>query len=103
VINIGPDEEYVSINQLAETIADLLNFKLDPIHVPDRPREVRYATCSADKARRLLDYRTTVNLRDGLQTIIDWISAHGTKPFTYHLPIEIESPLVPETWTARLL
>lgn len=102
-INIGPDEEYISVLGLAETIADLLKFDLDPIFVPDRPREVRYATCSADKARRLLGYKTTVSLRDGLQTIIDWITAHGTKPFAYHLPIEIESPLVPETWTSRLI
>jgi UDP-glucose 4-epimerase len=102
-INIGPDEEYISILELARMIAELLNFALDPIMVPDRPREVRYATCSADKARRLLDYRTTVSLHDGLQSIVDWISAHGTKPFDYHLPIEIESPLVPATWTSRLL
>ena len=103
VINIGPDEEYVSILELAKIIADLLNFDLDPIMVPERPREVRYATCSADKARRLLGYRTTVSLRDGLQSIIDWIGAHGTKPFDYHLPIEIDSPLVPATWTSRML
>ncbi len=102
-INIGPDEEYVSILELAQIIAELLSFDLDPIMVPDRPQEVRYATCSADKARRLLDYKTSVTLREGLQSIIDWISAHGTKPFAYHLPIEIESPLVPETWTARLI
>jgi UDP-glucose 4-epimerase len=103
VINIGPDEEYVTILELAHIIAELLNFKLDPIMVDERPREVRYATCSADKARRLLGYQTTVSLRDGLQSIIDWISAHGTKPFDYHLPIEIDSPLVPATWTSRLL
>jgi UDP-glucose 4-epimerase len=103
VINIGPDEETVSINQLAAIIAELLDFELDPIHVPMRPREVKVATCSADKARKLLDYRTTVNLRDGLQSIIDWIRAHGTKPFTYHLPIEIDSPLVPDTWKSRLI
>jgi UDP-glucose 4-epimerase len=102
-INIGPDEEYISILQLAETIADLMNFDLDPIMVTERPKEVRYATCSADKARRLLDYKTTVSLREGLQSIIDWISTHGTKPFEYHLPIEIDSPLVPETWTSRLI
>ncbi|HUQ48633.1 MAG TPA: NAD-dependent epimerase/dehydratase family protein [Gemmatimonadaceae bacterium] len=102
-INIGPDEEYISILGLAELIAEIMNFDLDPIMVPDRPKEVRYATCSADKARKLLDYRTTVTLREGLQSIIDWISAHGTKPFTYHLPIEIDSPLVPETWTSRLI
>jgi len=103
VINIGPDEEYVTILELAQIIAELLNFKLDPIMVDERPREVRYATCSADKARKLLGYQTTVSLRDGLQSIIDWISAHGTKPFDYHLPIEIDSPLVPATWTSRLL
>lgn len=102
-INIGPDEEYVSIMELSKIIAELLNFDLDPIMVADRPREVRYATCSADKARRLLGYETSVSLRDGLQSIIEWISAHGTKPFAYHLPIEIDSPFVPETWTARLI
>ncbi len=102
-INIGPDEEYISILELAETIADLMQFDLDPIMVKDRPQEVRYATCSADKARRLLNYHTSVTLREGLQTIIEWITAHGTKPFAYHLPIEIESPLVPETWTSRLI
>ena len=102
-INIGPDEEYVSILELASIIAELLDFKLDPIMVPERPREVRYATCSADKARRLLGYQTTVSLRDGLQSIIDWVAAHGTKPFDYHLPIEIDSPLVPATWTSRML
>ena len=103
VINIGPDTETVSINELASMLAELLSFKLDPIYVADRPREVRDATCSADKARRLLGYETKVGLRQGLQTMVDWITAHGTRPFSYHLPIEIDSPLVPETWTSRLI
>jgi UDP-glucose 4-epimerase len=102
-INIGPDEEYVSVAELARLIAELLDFPLDPIHVPERPREVRYATCSADKARRLLGYETKVSLRDGLQSIIDWIRANGTRPFQYHLPIEIDSPLVPNTWKQRMM
>ena len=103
IINIGPDEETVSINELARIIAELLSFDLDPIRVPMRPREVRVATCSADKARKLLGYKTTVSLRDGLRSIIEWIRAHGTKPFNYHLPIEIDSPLVPDTWKSRLI
>jgi len=64
---------------------------------------VRYATCSADKARRLLGYQTKVKLRDGLQSIIDWVRQNGTKPFQYHLPIEIDSPLVPKTWQERMM
>ena len=103
VINIGPDEEYISILELAKTIAALIDFDLDPIFVPDRPREVRYATCSADKARRLLDYRTTVSLRDGLQSIVDWVRMNGTRPFEYHLPIEIDSALLPDTWKKRMM
>lgn len=103
VINIGPDEEYTSILELAEIIADLLGFDLDPIFVEERPREVRYATCSADKARRLLGYETKVALREGLQSIIDWVRQNGTKPFQYHLPIEIDSPLVPKTWQERMM
>jgi UDP-glucose 4-epimerase len=103
IINIGPDEETVSINELAHILAELLDFPLNPEHVPMRPREVKDATCSADKARRLLGYETKVGLRDGLRSMVDWIRAHGTKEFSYHLPIEIDSPLVPDTWKSRLI
>ena len=58
IINIGPDEETISINELARTIAKLINFNLDPVYMPDRPLEVKIATCSADKARKLLKYQT---------------------------------------------
>lgn len=100
VINIGPDEEPATIHELAEILAELLDFPLDPIYLPERTREVLIATCSAEKARRLLNYRTTVSLRDGLQSMIEWIRVHGTKPFRHHLPLEIDSALVPETWRA---
>ena len=103
VINIGPDEEAVTITELARILAKLLSFDLHPIHVPARPREVRDARCSADKARRLLGYHTKVSLEEGLGSMIDWIREHGPKPFEYHLPIEIDSPLVPPTWRDRLL
>jgi len=98
VINIGPDDEPVTINELTRILAEMLAFDLDPIYLPPRIREVRVATCSSDKARRLLGYRTTVTLREGLRSMIDWIRARGTKPFRHHLPLEIESPLVPPTW-----
>lgn len=32
VINIGPDEEFVTINELAKTIADIIGFRLEPIY-----------------------------------------------------------------------
>jgi UDP-glucose 4-epimerase len=103
IINIGPDDEVTSINELARILAEILSFDLKPIYVKDRPREVKHATCSADKARKLLGYETKVSLRDGLRSMADWIREHGPKPFEYHLPIEIDSPLLPDTWKSRLI
>ena len=101
-INIGPDEEFVTINELAETIADLLDFKLEPKYMPDRPQEVFLANCSSDKARRLLGYSTKYTLRKGLQEMIDYIRERGTRPFKYHLDIEIVNEKTPKTWTERM-
>lgn len=102
-INIGPDEETITILGLAENIADLLGFNLDPIFVPDRPREVHVATCSSDKARRLLGYETRTCLRDGLRSMIDWIDSQGPTDFSYDIDIEILTPDTPATWVDKLI
>jgi len=103
IINIGPDEEFVTINELSQIIADILDFDLDPIYVASRPQEVELANCSAEKARRLLGYRTTVNLREGLESLAKWIIEMGTKRFDYHLPIEIVNDSTPKTWVNKLI
>jgi UDP-glucose 4-epimerase len=101
-INIGPDEEFITINELAEVLAKLLDFKLQPVYMPGRPQEVKHATCSADKARHLLGYKTTTSLEDGLKSMIEYIEKRGVKPFHYHLPLEIVSDKTPRTWKDRL-
>ena len=102
VINIGPDEEFVTINKLAETIASLMEFKLDPVYMPDRPQEVKLATCSADKARKLLGYHTEYTLERGLLEMIDYIKMKGPKKFRYHLDLEIINDKTPATWKNRM-
>lgn len=103
VINVGPDEEFTSINELSRKIAELLDFKnLNPVYVPARPMEVKLASCSAEKSRRLLGYKTTYNLERGLLEMIDWIKKRGPKPFQYHLPLEIVNGKTPATWKDRL-
>ncbi len=102
-INIGPDEEFVTINELAKTIADIINFKdLNPVYMPGRPQEVKLANCSAEKARKLLGYKTKTNLRDGLESMVNYIKDRGTKRFKYHLDLEIVSDKTPRTWKDRL-
>lgn len=101
VINIGPDEEFVTINELAQRIADIIGFDLKPIYVKDRPNEVKYATCSSDKARKLLGYKTKVDLQTGLEEMVEYIKEKGTKPFNYNYYIEIKNENTPETWTKK--
>jgi len=102
VINIGPDESPITILELAQELADIIGFDLDPIFMPGRPQEVHVALCSSDKARRLLGYETTVGLREGLTELVEWIRPR-VKEFEYHLPIEIMSHKTPKTWLNRLI
>ena len=99
VINIGPDENYISIIELASMIAKELNFKLDPIFLEDRPKEVRFANCSADKSKRLLGYEQKISLSKTIKDMIDWVSTRGTQPFNFNLPIEVVNKSTPKTWT----
>lgn len=103
VVNIGPDEDSVTINELAALIARILNFDLDPIYMPGRPQEVAHANCSADRARKLLGYRTSTTLVDGLAELAMWIEKQGPRDFNYHLPLEFITEKTPRAWTERLL
>jgi UDP-glucose 4-epimerase len=102
VINIGPDEEVVTVNYLAERIAKLIQFPLRPTYLPARPQEVADALCSSSKARALLNYRTTVALDEGLMRMIDFISHRGVRPFKYHIDLEIVNTKTPRPWVDKL-
>ena len=103
VINIGPDEEFVSINQLAVEIARILSFDLSPIYMPGRPQEVFHANCSANLAREILDYKTSVSLDEGLRELVSWIESQPLREFSYHLPLELVTERTPKTWVDRLI
>jgi UDP-glucose 4-epimerase len=102
IINIGPDDEFISINELAEMTARLMQFDLKIEYTKPRPQEVELANCSADKARRLLGFDPKVKLEEGMEQMIDWISRRGVRPFKYHLDLEIVNETTPDTWSKRL-
>lgn len=103
VINIGPDEGFVTINELARKVMKACDFEGESIYFPDRPQEVKKAYCSSDKARKLLDYKTTKDLDFIIAEMVEWISLRGPLPFDYYLPIEIENDKTPRTWKERLM
>jgi len=103
-INLGPDRGEVTINELAEILADIIGFKLDPIYMPGRPQEVKHATCSSDLARKILGLEESTRLRDGLTQMVNYIQKKGPKPFSYgHINLEIINDKTPKTWTDKLI
>lgn len=98
IVNIGPDEEFVTIKHLAEIVISITGYSGSPLYVADRPLEVKIACCSSDKARQLLDYKTTVDFVTSVRKTYDYILEQGVKPFEYHLPLEISNNKTPVTW-----
>ena len=71
------------------------------VNKKDRPREVKHATCSADKARKLLNYKTKTDLRNGIIKTYNYIKERGVRPFDYNINLEIKNELTPETWLKK--
>lgn len=102
-INIGPDEDPITINTLAKLVAKECKFLDEPLYLADRPREVKHAVCSSDKARQVLGYKTTVSINDAVHYTAEWIKQKGPKAFDYSFPLEIINDKTPKTWKDRLL
>ena len=81
--------------------SNITGSNLEPIYKRNRPREVKHATCSANKARKLLNYKTSTDLNTGIKKTFEYIKKRGAKPFNYHINIEIKNELTPETWLNR--
>ena len=103
IINIGPDEETVTLNELAKLVNNEIRFNGESVHVRARPKEVKEASCSSDKARKLLNYKTKTSLKESIKLTADFIRNRGVKSFNYNLPIEIKSEITPETWTKKTI
>ncbi len=109
IINIGPREEY-TINELSRIV--LATFfpdgnvpsRLKPKHLPFRPQEVKEAFCTNTKAERLLGYKTTVHLTEGVVKMTTWARSVGKQKFQYLTEgLELETKDTPATWKKKLI
>ena len=77
--------------------------KLKPIYQKERPREVKEAFCSSQKARELLGFKDKTSLEQGVLKMMDWAKSIGyTKP-KYLKELELENSQTPETWSSKLI
>lgn len=102
VINIGPDDNEITIKDLAYKIGHYCNKYPVLDHFPDRPREVKNAYCSSDKVRREFNYNAGITVDKTLEEMIAWIKPK-VREFEYHLPLEFTTEQTPKTWTDKLI
>lgn len=108
IFNIGPVEE-CTINELAEIVVkgffsnENIPPNLKPKYLPPRPMEVKEAWCLVDKAKKILDYKTTVTLEEGVKKMIAWAKKKGPQKFHYLDDLEIINKHTPVTWVEKLL
>lgn len=108
IFNIGPTEEH-TVNELAKIVVDIffegktLPEQLKPKYLPIRPMEVVDAWCTVEKAEKILGYKTTVNLREGIGKMITWAKELGPQKFKYLDDLEIINEQTPASWVKKLM
>src|SRR5918996_58030 len=70
VINVATGGR-VSLNQLFQTIRDLVGARVEPVYADPRPGDVRDSQADIEKARRLLGYTPTVDFDEGLKKTVE--------------------------------
>lgn len=105
IINIGPDSDdnTMTINELAARIGNLTGHNSQPDYYPERGCDAKHATCLSSKAREILGFEATHDVNECFKEMVDDIKTKGTKPFSYFMPIGIQSDKTPRTWKERLL
>jgi UDP-glucose 4-epimerase len=79
-LNLGNEKE-IEIQLLAKMIAEVLGLPDAHILYTDpRPGDVVRLLSDSSKAKKLLNFKTTVKLRDGLASLRDWYAAQKQSP-----------------------
>ena len=72
VFNVG-SEEQVSINQLAEYIEDIADFKIEKKYLLDKPKGVRGRSSENSFVKDKIGWDTKTTLKEGLKKTYTWI------------------------------
>jgi len=71
VINVATGGR-ISLNELFRTMRELAGGSVEPTYVETRAGDVRDSQADISKAVKLLGYRPTVGLEEGLRLTVDW-------------------------------
>lgn len=98
VFNIGADQPF-TINHLAEVVQSELKSDLPLNHLPAR-EEVKHAYSSHEKVKKILGYKTKVDLDEGVKRMVGWAKKAGVKSSKEFKNIEVYKNL-PSIWRTK--
>lgn len=79
VVNIAYGKE-ISIAEIARAVCSFTNLPYHPDFYPARPGDVARHAASIAKAKKLLAYKPTIDIDEGLALYIDWIKRTYKNP-----------------------
>ncbi len=96
IINVG-GKQPVTVNDVLRIVADVLEADPQVRHLPERPREVKYAYCTWEKSVELLGYEEHFGLEEGVRRMASWAKSLGPQPWTEDR-LELPSDKAPSIW-----
>ncbi len=62
----------VTVNELYETIKELMHSDIEPIYGPTRAGDIKHSNADITKAKKILNYNPQYSFYDGIKLTIDW-------------------------------
>lgn len=97
--NIGADQDY-SIEELSHIIQEVSEKNVQPIHLEDRPQEVKIAIADHTLAKKYLNYRDKTKLKEGIKLTWQYVKKQGHQKYDFG-EIELDNPLLPNNWRKK--
>lgn len=98
--NVGSDKDY-TIKELSQVIQQVSGNSIKPIHLPDRPQEVKVAISDHTQAKKYLDYQDKTKLIDGIKATWEYALKLGPQEALYG-DIELDSSKLPINWRKKI-
>lgn len=96
IFNIGADKDY-SLNELSRMIQIVAGISIKPIHLANRPREVKVAIADHTQAKKYLHYTDRTVILKGIKKTWEYAKELGPQDYK-NMEIEIPSSKIPKNW-----
>lgn len=98
VFNIGAEVPY-TVNKLASEVCDAFGVELKVVNLEER-KEVKHAHSSNDKVKKVFNYESKVDLKEGIKRMSEWAKKVGVRKSKYFENIEILKN-IPPSWLKK--